>query len=346
MNVTTPLLEGETTTILFPETVVSNGKNTINYWVDNINSGVGADINFMNNIISEDIFYNLSTSSVATGMDEGFEDVPLTYGPFSHEFPNGLFISTGLGMDKFGIVDGSIMGMPPIGGYANSLRTIFFHFLWMTEVIEFEFLIDKMDLTENDNPFIAFDRAYAMTDEDTDDELTIYASIDCGNTWDEVYHKQGEELVTAPAILGLFIPSTAEEWTSDTIDISDYANMDEVIFKFSGISSFEGALYIDNIRISNPEFTGTEETTSAEQNFRIYPNPATNVINVDFYNAEASSWTINIFNLSGQKLKTISSHGNIGQSIQIDISDLSTGLYYLNLISEKSNTTSKPFLVK
>ncbi len=346
INVTAPLLGGETTTILFPEIVVSNGKNIVNYWVDNINSGVGADIDYMNNIISEDVFYNLSTSSVATGMDEGFEDVPLTWGPFSHEFPNGLFISTGLGMDKFGIVDGSIMGFPPIGGYAESLRTIFFHFLWITEVVEFDFLIDKMDLTENDHPFIAFDRAYAMTDENTDDELTVYASVDCGNTWDEVYHKQGEELVTAPALLGLFMPTTAEEWTTDTIDIADYANMDEVVFKFSGLSTFEGALYIDNIRISDLEITGTVETTSTEQNFKIYPNPATDVINVGFDNAETSSLTISIFNLSGQKLKTISSHGNIGQSIQIDISDLSKGLYYLKLISEKSNITSKPFLVR
>ncbi|RLD54134.1 MAG: hypothetical protein DRJ05_15215, partial [Bacteroidetes bacterium] len=78
----------------------------------------------------------------------------------------------------------------------------------------------------------------------------------------------------------------------------------------------------------------------------IYPNPATDVINVGFDNPQISSLTISIFNLSGQKLKTISSHGNIGQSIQIDISDLSKGLYYLKLISEKSNITSKPFFVR
>ena len=346
INVTTTLLPGENTTILFPEITVSNGKNIVNYWVDNINTGVGADINYMNNIIEEDVFYNLSPSSVATGIDEGFEDVPLTWGPFSHEFPNGLFISTGLGMDKFGIVDGSFMGLPPIGGYANSLRTIFYHFLWITEVVEFDFLIDKLDFTENDHPIIVFDRAYAMTDENTDDEYTVYASVDCGNTWDEVYHKQGDELVTAPAILGLFMPTTAEEWTTDTIDIADYANMDEVVFKFSGLSTFEGALYIDNIRIGSLETTGYIETSNTGSNFKIYPNPATDVINVNFDNNETSSFTINIFNLTGQKLKTVSSQGSIGQSIQIDISDLSKGIYYLNLVSEKINTTSKPFYVK
>ena len=346
MNVTTPLLAGETTTVLFPEIAVSSGKNTVNYWVDNINSGVGADINYMNNFIDEDVFYNLSPSSVATGMDEGFEDVELTWGPYSHEFPNGLFISDGLGMNRFGIVDGSFMGFPPIGGYANSVRTIFYHFLFITDVVEFDFLIDKMDLTENNDPYIAFDRAYAMTDEDTEDELTVYASIDCGNTWDEVYHKQGFELVTAPAFLGIFAPSSADEWTTDTIDIAEYANTDEVIFKFSGLSAFEGALYIDNIRISSFDITGTIETTSTDHNFKIYPNPATDIINVSFDNLETSSFTVSIFNLSGQKLNTINSHSNIEQSLQIDVSNLSKGLYYLKLISEKSSITTKPFLIK
>ena len=346
LSVTTPILAGETTTVLFPVTSVSSGKNTVSYWVDNINSGVGADINYMNNIIDADVFYNLSPSSVATGMDEGFEDVPLTWGPYSHEFPNGLFISDGLGMDKFGIVDGSFMGFPPIGGYANSVRTIFFHFLWITDITEFDFLIDKMDLTENNEPYIAFDRAYAMTDEDTEDELTVYASIDCGSTWNEVYHKQGFELVTAPAFLGLFAPSTADEWTTDTIDIAEYANTDEVIFKFSGLSAFEGALYIDNIRISSFDITGTIETTSTDHNFKIYPNPATDVINVSFDNAETSSFTVDIFNLAGQKLNTSYYNGNIEKSLQIDVSNLTTGLYYLKLISEKRSITTKPFFIK
>jgi len=56
--------------------------------------------------------------------------------------------------------------------------------------------------------------------------------------------------------------------------------------------------------------------------------------------------TISIFNLLGQQMKTISSNGNVGKSIQINISDLSKGLYYLKLISKESNITSKPFFVR
>ena len=341
INVSTTLSPGETTTILFSETVVSNGENIVNYWVNNINEGIGSDINFMNNSIDETVFYNLSESSVATEMDEGFEDVELTYGPYSREFPNGLFISPGISITQFGIVDGSFMGFPPIGGYANSVRSIFFHFMWVTEIVDFEFLIDKMDFTGNTHPQIVFDRAYAMTDEDTDDELTVYASVDCGINWEAVYHKQGEELVTAPAFLGLYAPSTAAEWTTDTIHLIDYANIDGVILKFSGKSAYEGALYIDNIRINSIETS--VENINNRLNFEIYPNPATDFINMDFRSTTNSPLIINIYNLEGRKMKTVSLQA---PNNQIDVSDLPSGMYYLNFISEESSVIPKLVYIK
>ncbi len=82
-------------------------------------------------------------------------------------------------------------------------------------------------------------------------------------------------------------------------------------------------------------FTGQENVpTSIEsnvaENFSIYPNPATNIVNViTDRNAELS-----IFNVTGKEVKHISANGN---TTSIDISELPNGLYFIvaNGIAQK-----------
>lgn len=72
-----------------------------------------------------------------------------------------------------------------------------------------------------------------------------------------------------------------------------------------------------------------------ESNFKIYPNPASDMLNVDFDNSELR--TIEIYSIDGQLLKTFSNVGSV--HCTIDISELAKGTYIVNVIGNSTTWT-------
>lgn len=73
--------------------------------------------------------------------------------------------------------------------------------------------------------------------------------------------------------------------------------------------------------------------------FRVYPNPAKDVLTIDSRNINISS--INVFNVLGTKVlerKELSDN-------QLDVSSLSNGIYFLKISAENATVTKK-FIVE
>ena len=87
--------------------------------------------------------------------------------------------------------------------------------------------------------------------------------------------------------------------------------------------------------------TEPEPTAGIEEfelnNFKAYPNPANNVLNVK-YNGEAN---ISIFNVIGKEIQST----NVNQEKTINISNLTTGVYFLK-ISDGRATAIRKFIKK
>lgn len=84
------------------------------------------------------------------------------------------------------------------------------------------------------------------------------------------------------------------------------------------------------------ETLGTSDVASTQ--FSVYPNPATNVINI----ANADNALVNgveIVDINGRTVKTVN-FNNVSEA-QINISDLSAGMYLMNISSDKGTTTKK-----
>jgi pregnancy-associated plasma protein-A/SprB-like repeat protein/type IX secretion system substrate protein len=97
---------------------------------------------------------------------------------------------------------------------------------------------------------LTFDVAYAPFDASFFDSLKIYASTDCGSTFDQLLFSDGNTgLATAPATTSLFTP-TANQWTTHTIDLSVFDNTPNLTIAFLNISGWGNRLFIDNINIS------------------------------------------------------------------------------------------------
>ena len=82
--------------------------------------------------------------------------------------------------------------------------------------------------------------------------------------------------------------------------------------------------------------------------YRIYPNPATSFIEIEFYLQEEETVTVTIFNPLGQYIGT-----PIEQSFQtgmnktkVDLSTYSSGVYLLKLLAGKHCQTKKVQIFK
>lgn len=73
--------------------------------------------------------------------------------------------------------------------------------------------------------------------------------------------------------------------------------------------------------------------------FTLYPNPARNNVTIDFKN-DISVGTISVLNTLGQLVKTLQNPVQ-NNNVTIDISDLNSGTYFINIISDKGKSVGK-----
>lgn len=106
----------------------------------------------------------------------------------------------------------------------------------------------SMDLTTVAAAQLTFDVAYAQYSASLSDDLRIELSTDCGQTFSQVYFKDGATLATVPAQTGVFSPSSAAQWRNDVIDLTPYVGS-YVAVRFVNITGYGNDMFIDNINI-------------------------------------------------------------------------------------------------
>ncbi len=83
----------------------------------------------------------------------------------------------------------------------------------------------------------------------------------------------------------------------------------------------------------------TEEVSIADLN--IYPNPTTNVLNVEFSTKDTGKTKFDIFDLNGRLIKTVSQENTNQVNQQINVENLQTGTYILVINTGKYTATHK-----
>jgi hypothetical protein len=95
------------------------------------------------------------------------------------------------------------------------------------------------------------------------------------------------------------------------------------------------------VAYKNAEFKSTEEESNTElsqnrSNITIYPNPASDVINIE--NQSMELLNISVFDLSGKQVKSLDSSSN---QVSVKIDDLSKGVYLVTVKSATQSNTVK-----
>jgi len=132
-----------------------------------------------------------------------------------------------------------------------------------------------------------------------------------------------------------------ENWSENTIDLSSYAGQ-EIWIAFRDVNYDEYEIWLDDVTISNvtsddptpgpgPGPIGISE--NAAQTFGLYPNPATEVLNVKANDVK----NIEIVNMLGQAVITT--------NVQtINVSDLTNGVYFVRVNYNNGTVSTQKFV--
>jgi hypothetical protein len=306
-----------------------NGTNAFSFSITGVSGG---DVVTTNNGMST-TFYN-AMSYAANPPTEGFSSfVPAGWAVFN---PSNA---------KWGWAQAT-----NAGGFGTSNESTYLFINWTAANNTHELMLPGANFTGTMYPSVKFDLAYAQLSATGNDILQVQVSTNCGSSWNTVWQNQGSTMATAtPSNSALFVPS-ASQWTSVTVPMYAYANNASVLVRFhaiGGTSANQGnALYLDNINLFDQPTTGLN-TKVAINSFDVYPNPASNEVNVSIESSNSADVSVKVINNLGQIMISKNQALNAGaNTINIDTKSLPSGIYYVSYDAGNGAVTKKLTITK
>jgi hypothetical protein len=182
-----------------------------------------------------------------------------------------------------------------------------------------------------------FDYSYAMKTGAPTDTLLIWYSVEMG-IWKLLDTKFGATLSTSPATSTAHIPS-ASTWTSASYTVPSPNNStisNKTQIRFENRSAKGNRLYIDNVCATPNLSNGIIEN---DFQLSIYPNPATDLLNISYPSKSNETFTALVFDAVG---KVVINAPILDNSIAI--STLSKGVYSLKVMDKNGNKATVKFV--
>jgi hypothetical protein len=132
-------------------------------------------------------------------------------------------------------------------------------------------------------------------------------------------------------------PDHETVWDTDPVQTGPIVTgLDHGVYTYTIVDAF-GCELVGQVEIL---YVGIEEISGLEQ-FELYPNPAQDIIHLSIAFDQNRDFTINIMNSLGQNILDITSTSGNQFNDAIDISELKSGFYYLNLEVDGYRMTKK-----
>ena len=141
------------------------------------------------------------------------------------------------------------------------------------------------------------------------------------------------------------MPADQSEWKEIAINISSFVSSKaNVRFKFEFVSGLGNNIYIDDVNITSTTGISEEDQNNS---LLVYPNPVSEGLTIDFAETNINSGSVEIKDLSGRTvyIQSIEDRSKNGSLLQIDVSNLTSGIYFLNVRGESGNTLVKKIAV-
>jgi PKD repeat protein len=148
---------------------------------------------------------------------------------------------------------------------------------------------------------LSFKMAFAPKVTSDSSIFRVYVSTNCGRTWVLRYNKASTNIHTAtPNFAGNWAPTLASQWSTQTIALTPYGNQSNVRLKFEFTNDKGNNLYLDDINITAA--VGINDINSSQYNLQVYPNPASQNLNIALEPQRNADITIELTDLAGRSV--------------------------------------------
>lgn len=190
---------------------------------------------------------------------------------------------------------------------------------------------------------ISFRYAYRKRFAVNEEWLRVFVTNDCGNSWVQrkiLFSNQLGELVEANS----WQPSSDDDWvTVHMTNVSSAYWVDNFRVKFQFEGDNGNNFFIDDINIyqgspsDDPVVGFAGETQFAD--FNLYPNPADDIINVEFDAQKSGRFNLEIVTVDGKIIRQNTVDATSGNNLVVlGTQDISQGTYFLRIYSASSNS--------
>lgn len=312
-------------TILLPTISPPAGPHTLKIWVSNPNGGIDGQPS--NDQKSTTFNNSYPPSGRATPINESFESEFFPPAGWSIQNPDSFFTwerVSGISANGVG------QGCARMNGFS-------YYVLGQPDYLNLPIL----DLSVSTAAEMTFDIAYSLYNSSFyDDSLSVQVSSDCGNTWTDIYKDGGQGLTTTSIpITGVEFTPAANEWRTEVLDLTPYASMTGVMIRFRHLNNHQNNLYIDNINVNGS--VAVQSPILPNLQFELFPNPANDHLYLTVSDVLDRGTTLRITNSLGNLIETIDSPTYGQTSLELDISNLATGIYFLELHTSKGRGIKK-----
>jgi PKD repeat protein len=188
-------------------------------------------------------------------------------------------------------------------------------------------------------PQFSFKYAYAQKNASNNDALKVFASINCGNTWTQLFSKSGAQLsTTGTVITSAYLAPQPSEWVTEVLSLGSYVGNPTVAFKieFTPFASGPGNnVFIDDINVSG--IVSVKENNSILNGVEVFPNPTTGMLNFKLGMINDKNLRVQLLNSLGQILID----ENLGQNLSFNIQNFPAGIYFMKLSSTEGSKMVK-----
>lgn len=194
---------------------------------------------------------------------------------------------------------------------------------------------------------LRFKVAYAQKNSGTNDNLRIYYTTNCGQSWTIKYAKVGGNLATVSPTSNNFVPSGPNDWKEEVVDLTGLTNSTNVRFKFWFMSDGGNNIYIDDINIDKAN--DIEESSVDPYLVNVFPVPATNQLSLQFNLVAPENIGVAIYDLSGRLIQTVVQNLEMPAGLHtIDLHEFANnhpkGIYTLKLSGQRQSVVKKIIL--
>ncbi len=99
-------------------------------------------------------------------------------------------------------------------------------------------------------------------------------------------------------------------------------------------------VFLTSLLIQENLSAGIMDVVNTADSWNVYPNPSTDRITIESLDANAEMKSLEVYDITGKLIKSLN-YETISQSQSIDIADLQSGVYVLNIQTDKNRITKK-----